>query len=32
MIGKRIGAALGKTKADVVLKNGSYVNVFTGEV
>ena len=32
MIGKCIGAALGKTKADVVLKNGSYVNVFTGEV
>ncbi len=32
MIERYIAAALGKTKADVVLKNGSYVNVFTGEV
>lgn len=31
-IKKRIETALGKKKADIVLKNGKYVNVFIGEV
>ncbi len=32
MLAKRIAAALGQERAELVLKNGSYVNVFTGEV
>lgn len=32
MLEKYIDAALGNKKASVVLKNGSFVNVFTGEV
>ena len=32
MLAKRIAAALGQEHAELVLKNGSYVNVFTGEV
>ena len=32
MIERLIDAALGKRAADVVLKNGKFVNVFTGEV
>ena len=28
----RISVALGKEKADLVLKNGKYVNVFTNEL
>lgn len=32
MLKDRIEAALGKVQADVVLKNGKYVNVFTGTV
>lgn len=32
MIERYIDAALGKTRADVVLKNGRVLNVFTGEV
>ena len=27
-----VGAAMGREAADLVLKNASYVNVFTGEV
>ena len=32
MLAKRIAAALGQERAELVLKNGSYVNVFTGEM
>lgn len=32
MIEKYIDAAVGNKKAEIVLKNGSFVNVFTGEV
>lgn len=32
MLTKIIESALGKAEADLVLKNGKYVNVFTGEV
>ena len=32
MLAKRIAAALGQERAELVLKNGSYVNVLTGEV
>lgn len=32
MIEKLIDAAIGNKKAEIVLKNGSFVNVFTGEV
>ena len=32
MLAKRIAAALGQERAELVLKNWSYVNVFTGEV
>ena len=32
MIEQYIDAALGNRTADVVLKNGKFVNVFTGEV
>lgn len=32
MLEKRIDAAAGRCKADLVLKNGRYVNVFTGTV
>ena len=32
MIEKLIDAAIGNKKAEIVLKNGSFVNVFTGEI
>ena len=32
MIEKYIDAAAGNKKAELVLKNGSFVNVFTGEI
>lgn len=32
MLEKRIDAAIGRKKAEVVLKNGKFVNVFTGEL
>ena len=32
MLEKLIDAAIGRKKADVVLKNGKFVNVFTGEI
>lgn len=32
MLKERIEAAMGKIPADIVLKNGKYVNVFTGEI
>lgn len=32
MLEKLIDAAIGREKADVVLKNGKFVNVFTGEI
>ena len=32
MIERLIDVALGRTPADVVLKNGTFVNVFTGQV
>lgn len=32
MLAKRIAVALGQERSELVLKNGSYVNVFTGEV
>jgi adenine deaminase len=32
MLKERIDTAMGKEKADIVLKNGSYVNVFNGKI
>ena len=32
MLEKLIDAAVGNKKAETVLKNGSFVNVFTGEI
>lgn len=32
MLGEYIDAAIGRKKAEIVLKNGKFVNVFTGEI